>query len=152
MLCAIPASISLSFMARIRPSFMSEGATQWAPACAYAIATSEMRSTDNWLLRVPSSRRIPQCPWEVYSQRQTSATMYSWGNLWRRRRILAITGPCGSSAAVPRASLQPGAIGTPNNITDRRPFRTRGSRKGTSLLIPRRCWSGREGMRISSSS
>ena len=61
-----------------------------------------------------------------------------------------ITGPFGSSAAVPRASFVPAWRGTPKRITLRRPFRTRGSRCGTSLLIDRRCWLGRDGMRNSS--
>ncbi len=127
-LCAIPASISFSLMARIRPSFMSEGATQWAPASAYAIATSLILSTERLLLRPPSSPRIPQCPCEVYSQRQTSATMKREGKRAQRRRMDCMTGPWGSSAAVPRASLTLAAIGTPNSITERRPLRTRGSR------------------------
>ena len=139
-------------MALIRPSFMSDGATQCAPASAYAIATSLIRSTESWLFRLPSSRRMPQCPWEVYSQRQTSATMYRLGNFARSNRIDCMTGPFGSSAAVPSASFVPALSGTPKRITERRPLRTRGSRWGMSLLIPRRIWSGREGMRVSSSS
>ena len=50
-----------------------------------------------------------------------------------------MTGPLGSSAAVPRASLTWGAMGTPKRITERRPLRTRGSRCEVSLLRPRRC-------------
>jgi len=62
-----------------------------------------------------------------------------------------MTGPDGSSAAVPRASFAEGASGTPKRITERRPFATRGVRKGTRRLRPRRCWLGREGMGVSSS-
>ena len=48
--------------------------------------------------------------------------------------MLAITGPFGSSAAVPSASLTPGATGTPNSMTERRPLRTSVSTKGTSVV------------------
>ena len=62
-----------------------------------------------------------------------------------------MTGPSGSSAAVPKASLASGRAGTPNNMTERRPFWTSGARWGMSLLRPRRCWFGRDGMKVSSS-
>lgn len=62
-----------------------------------------------------------------------------------------MTGPCESSAAVPRASLAPGAMGTPKRMTDRRPFRMSGSRRGITLLMPRRDWFGRDGISVSSS-
>ena len=65
-------------MAEIRPSIMSLGATISAPASASesavlaSNATLESFSTSNF---VPSPTGTPQCPWEVYSQRQTSAMM-----------------------------------------------------------------------------
>ena len=62
-----------------------------------------------------------------------------------------MTGPEGSSAEVPRASLQFGARGTPKRMTDLRPLAMSGVRKGTILLTPRRCWLGKDGMRVSSS-
>jgi len=40
--------------------------------------------------------------------------------------MVDMTGPFGSSAAVPSASLAPGASGTPKSMTERRPFWMRG--------------------------
>lgn len=65
--------------------------------------------------------------------------------------MAVITGPEGSSADVPRASFAEGCKGTPKSITERRPRRIRGARKGISLLTPRRYWFGREGIGVSSS-
>lgn len=62
-----------------------------------------------------------------------------------------MTGPFGSSAAVPNSSLMLCVVGTPNNITDFKPLRIRGSRKGISLFRPRRYWLGKDGIRVSSS-
>lgn len=67
--------MSASLIARIRPSIMSLGATQCAPALAYDNATSAMRAADGFWLIVPSLWRTPQWPCEVYSQRQTSVAM-----------------------------------------------------------------------------
>ena len=46
----------------------------------------------------------PQCPWEVYSQRQTSVAMKREGKSLRRALMARMTGPEGSSAGVPRPS------------------------------------------------
>ena len=70
-----PASMSARLIALMRPSIMSLGATQCAPALAYASATAAMRAAEGAGLIVPSALRMPQCPWEVYSQRQTSVAM-----------------------------------------------------------------------------
>jgi hypothetical protein len=88
----------------IRPSIMSLGATQFAPARAYASATSAMRATDGVVLIVPSSWSTPQCPCEVYSHRQTSHAMNSGGKSARSFRIAWMMGPWGSSAGPPCAS------------------------------------------------
>ena len=51
-----------------------------------------------------------------------------------------ITGPSGSSAAVPRASFALGASGTPKSMTDRSPLlNERCLEKGTIVFKPRRC-------------
>src|ERR1051325_909733 len=66
-----------SFSSRIRriactrPSNMSEGATISAPAWACVRASRARRSIDSSLM-ISVPRTIPQCPWDVYSQRQTS--------------------------------------------------------------------------------
>lgn len=62
-----------------------------------------------------------------------------------------ITGPSGSSAVVPSGSLERGVMGTPKRMTERSPLWTRGARWEMSLLMPRRLWLGREGIRTSSS-
>ena len=61
-----------------------------------------------------------------------------------------MTGPSGSSAAVPSASFAVGAKGTPKRMTDRKPFWTSGVMKEINLLRPRRFWFGREGMGVNS--
>ena len=50
-----------------------------------------------------------------------------------------MTGPFGSSAAVPKASFVPDAVGTPKRITERRPLVISGSRWERRRLRPRRC-------------
>ena len=66
-----PAPSSARRMAPTRPSIMSEGATMSAPASTWERAVLE--STSRVLsLSTVSPSRMPQCPWEVYSQRQTS--------------------------------------------------------------------------------
>lgn len=97
--------MSFLLIALILPSIISLGATQSAPALAYARATSEIRSTDGKMLMVPSSLRTPQWPWEVYSQRQTSHAIYSVGYSSRSFLIARITGPFSSSAGEPLGSL-----------------------------------------------
>lgn len=77
--------------------------------------------------------------------------MYNSGKRDRRRRIAWTTGPAGSSAEVPKASLAAGCKGTPNRITDRSPLRTSGFKKGIKRFNPRRCWLGSDGMGVSSS-
>jgi hypothetical protein len=72
---AKPASMRRCLIMRMRPSIMSLGATQCAPARAYASATSAMRFADGSGWIVLSSLRKPQCPCDVYSHRQTSHAM-----------------------------------------------------------------------------
>lgn len=70
-----PLSMSARLIVLMRPSIMSLGATQCAPARAYESATSAMRAAEGVLSIVPSVLKRPQCPWEVYSQRHTSQAM-----------------------------------------------------------------------------
>ncbi len=132
-----PLSTSLRLMALMRPSIMSLGATQCAPALAYASATSAMRSAEGVALIVPSSWRTPQCPCEVYSHRQTSVAMNNAGKSARSFLMARITGPCGSSAGVPRGSFSQ-FKGTPKSMTLLRPFCTRGPMKFSSRSTPHR--------------
>ena len=141
----IPLSMSLRLMALMRPSVMSLGATQCAPALAYASATSAMRSAEGAALIVPSSWRIPQCPCEVYSHRQTSVAMNNVGKSARSFLMARITGPCGSSAGVPRGSFSH-FKGTPKRMTLLRPFCTRGPMRLSSRSMPHRHCPGNDGM------
>ena len=56
------------------------------------------------MLIVPSACRRPQCPWSVYSHRQTSHAMYREGKSSRSFLIARMTGPEGSSAGDPLRS------------------------------------------------
>ena len=49
--------------------------TFFRPLPAGVARTSAMRATEGSVLMEPSAWRTPQCPCEVYSQRQTSAAM-----------------------------------------------------------------------------
>src|SRR6266566_3456236 len=60
-------------MAATRPSIMSDGATKSAPATACESAASATCATVT-SLRISSPSRMPQCPCDVYSHRQTSVT------------------------------------------------------------------------------
>src|SRR6266571_3978939 len=60
----------------------------------------------------------PQCPWSVYSQRQTSAITAICGTLFLIASIADCTGPDGSHDADPVASLD---SGSPNSSTARTP-------------------------------
>src|SRR5260221_13677778 len=94
-----PAFISPCLIALTLPSIMSLGATQCAPAFAYATATSAIRATDGSGRIVPSVLSNPQWPWSVYSQRHTSHTMKREGKISRSFWTVRMTGPLGSSAA-----------------------------------------------------
>ena len=78
-----PTSNSPCLIALILPSIMSLGATQCAPAFAYATATSAMRAAEGTGRMVPSGLSNPQWPWSVYSQRQTSHAMKREGKTSR---------------------------------------------------------------------
>ncbi len=66
-----PASSSPSRSAPIWPSIIADGATMSAPAFAWETAVSARTSRVASLSTSPFSS-IPQWPWLVYSQRQTS--------------------------------------------------------------------------------
>ena len=98
----------------------------------------------------------------MYSHRQTSAATRRVGNSLFNSLIVWMTGPSGSSAKVPTLSFV-FTTGTPNRITDRRPFATSGRRNPTILFTPHLCvrsnseglryrfWRGRDGMSSSAS-
>ena len=90
-----PASSSASRMTPTRPSIMSDGATMSAPACACETAVRASSPTVA-SLTISSPSRMPQCPWEVYSQRQTSVTTSRPGAARLMARTAACTGAAGS--------------------------------------------------------
>src|SRR5438128_470964 len=109
-------------MAATRPSIMSLGATTSAPDCAYATA-ARARSGSVWSLATATCPRAsrasgPQCPWSVYSHRHTSAMATTSGAASLMALNAVHTGPLGSHAPVPCASLW---SGMPNRITLRTP-------------------------------
>ena len=71
--CENPPRSSAFRIAPTRPSIMSEGATMSAPAFACETALfARISSVASLSTSVPF--RIPQWPWSVYSQKQTSVT------------------------------------------------------------------------------
>ena len=91
-----------------------------APASAYtrasAARSSTVRSLSTSGASVPGaiSPRRPQCPWSVYSQRQTSAMTRRSSPASFIARIAAGTIPSGSYPEVPTASF---STGIPNRRT-----------------------------------
>ncbi len=83
---------------------MSDGATTSAPAFACASASSARIASVGSLSTV-SPFRTPQCPWSVYSQRQTSVITTVPGLSDLIARTARQTGPSGSAEEVPLASL-----------------------------------------------
>src|SRR5258708_1109607 len=73
-----PAASSALRIPATRPSIMSLGATMSMPARACVTATLPSRYTDASLSTSPSCT-TPQCPWSVYSHRQTSPTTTTSG-------------------------------------------------------------------------
>ena len=82
---AWPSSSSWWRITPTRPSIMSLGATASAPASAWEIAVFASSSRVMSLSTSPS-RTKPQCPCEVYSQRQTSVNT-------SRSGVLLLQGP-----------------------------------------------------------
>ncbi len=70
---------------------MSDGATMSAPAAACETAVRTSCSTVASFATSPPAR-MPQWPWEVYSQRQTSVTTVVSGAARLMARIAACTG------------------------------------------------------------
>src|ERR1700730_13058074 len=87
---------------------MSLGAITSAPARAWLAAGRASSSSEASLSTVPSSRMTPQCPWLVYSHRQTSVITRRAG--WARwiARTASCTAPSSSQAPEPSASLWSG--------------------------------------------
>src|SRR6267143_2132056 len=109
-------------MAATRPSIMSLGATMSAPDCAYATAARASKGSV-WSLATATCPRAsrasgPQWPWSVYSHRQTSAMATTSGAASLIALNAVHTGPLGSHAPVPCASLW---SGMPKRITERTP-------------------------------
>ena len=99
-----PASSSPLRMAATRPSIMSEGATMSAPARAWATASLARMGSVRSLSTVRScpgppafgGLRMPQWPWSVYSQRQTSVATTSPGSAFLSARTARATSPSSS--------------------------------------------------------
>ena len=104
-------------MAPTRPSIMSLGATTSAPASAWLTAVRASSSRLRSLSTSPSTM-TPQWPCDMYSQRQTSVSRTSSGNLGRSARSAICTIPSSSQAPVASSSF---TSGTPNSSTARTP-------------------------------
>src|SRR6266853_222445 len=115
-------------MAPTRPSIMSLGATMSAPAstCETAVRASSSRL---WSLCTSPSTSTPQCPCDVYSQRQTSVMSTSSGKRGRSTRSARCTIPSSSQAPVACSSF---SSGSPKRITAWTPSRTRSSTSRTT--------------------
>ena len=96
---------------------MSLGATTSAPARAWASA-SAARIGSVASLSTAWSTMTPQCPWSVYSQRQTSVMTTVAGLAVLIVSTARQTGPRRSAEEVPTASLW---SGMPNRMTERTP-------------------------------
>src|SRR5439155_1287797 len=114
-----PARSRPARIAPTRPSIMSDGATMSAPAraCASASFTSGSRLAS--FATSPFST-MPQCPWSVYSQRQTSVTTSSSGSALLIASTARTTIPSAAYAPEPIASLRSGmrkmiTAGTPRS-------------------------------------
>ena len=92
---------------------MSEGATIEAPARAWDTAVAARRSMVG-SFSTSSPSRSPQCPWSVYSQRQTSVITARSGTPSAIARVARWTIPSAASAPLPRPSF---SSGMPKRIT-----------------------------------
>src|SRR5436305_1392653 len=109
---------------------MSLGHTTSAPASTCETAV-RARISSVASLSTSSSRRTPQCPCDVYSQRQTSVSRSSSGKRPRSSRRARCTTPSSAQAPEPSASL---SSGMPNRMTDLTPLRTGRDVWGEALL------------------
>ncbi len=120
---------------------MADGATTSAPALA---SDTAVRASSGSVasLSTDASRITPQWPCEVYSQRQTSATMASSSPPERRSSAMArCTMPSSVHAPEPSASF---VSGSPNRRTDVTPAWSSRSASRASSSTLSRCWSGME--------
>jgi len=114
---------------------MSLGATTSAPARAWLTAVRASSSSEASLSTEPSSRTTPQCPWSVYSHRQTSVitSVCGWADLIAR--TASWTAPSSSHAPEPSPSLW---SGMPNSITPGTPSASSRPAAATAPEIVRR--------------
>ena len=113
---------------------MSDGATMSAPARACDTAARASRSSELSLSTSPSMM-IPQCPWSVYSHRQTSVMTMMSGAARLNARTASCTMPSAAYASVPSASFEAGSpnskhrrdaqrlqvVGLPRDLVERDP-------------------------------
>ena len=101
-----------------RPSIISEGAMISAPACASVTLIFARRGrVSSFKICSPSTK--PQCPCEVYSQRQTSATTSREGYFFLIWRMALCVMPSGAYACEPTASF---SLGIPKISTPAMPL------------------------------
>src|SRR5450631_3145843 len=108
-----PCASRVCRIAPTRPSIMSLGATMSAPASAWLRAARAIASSDRSLSTCPS-RRMPQCPCEVYSHKHTSVIPTMSGTSSLIAAIASWTSPRGSQLELPNSSL---CSVTPNRST-----------------------------------
>ena len=113
-----PCASSAWRRAPTRPSIMSDGATTSAPAAAWETAVRASRSSEG-SFRMRSPDTTPQCPWDIYSHRQTSVKTSRSGLSAFRARTARCTMP--SSAYAPRRLRRLCVSGRPNSRTAGRP-------------------------------
>jgi len=126
-----PFSSSCSLITATRPSIISDGATISAPALACDTAVRAKYSNVGSFITSPSLI-IPQCPWLVNSQRQTSVITSSSGYFSLITLIACCTIPSSTKAPVPNSSF---SSGIPNSIIAGIPNSTTSPTAGNSLSI-----------------
>src|SRR2546425_786513 len=129
-------------MAATWPSIIALGATKSAPARAWLTAVFASSSTEA-SLPIRPSRTPPQCPWSVYSHRQTSDITTTSGAALLIARTASWTTPCSSYAPWPSGSL---STGSPKSITAGTPSAASSSTSEAASSIVRRKIPGMEGI------
>ena len=135
-----PAASSACRIAPTRPSIMSDGATMSAPASAWLTA-ARASSAIVRSLSTSSPARMPQWPWFVYSQAQTSVITRRSGACHLIARTASCTTPCGSQAPLAWASF---VSGIPNRSTAGMPSDCNSSSSRGSWSTESWNWSGIE--------
>ncbi len=137
-----PARSSAARMEPTIPSSMQDGATMSAPLSAWLTAILSISSRDGSLSTSGPHRvspTIPQWPWSVYSQAQTSVMTTIPGTSSLTLRTACWTTPSGWYADFPPGSF---SFGIPKSRTARIPFFQRADATPAILPTGYRNWPG----------